>query len=125
MTSSIVTSLNLDQKMSYQTKNSCAKAFGNWLRNKNLRPKKSRGVRLTSPPPLCLLGLNLSDSSLWFVTDNLFTFKEVTVVFPDFLEVSSLIVCQVLLESPLFLFSKTTRHMNSFLPRASRILTAK
>ena len=46
--------------------------------------------------------LNLSDSSLGFVTDNPFTFKEVTVVFPDFLEVSSLIVCQVLLESPLF-----------------------
>ena len=41
--------------------------------------------------------LSLSDSSLGFVTDNPFAFKDVTVVFPDFLEVSSLIVCQVLL----------------------------
>ena len=41
-----------------------------------------------------------SDNSLGFVIDNPFIFKEVTVVFPDYLEVSSLIVCQVLLKSP-------------------------
>ena len=29
--------------MCSQTRNSCAKAFGNWSRNKNLKPKKSRG----------------------------------------------------------------------------------
>ena len=38
--------------MPQQTKNSCAKAFGNRSRNKNLKPKKSRGgVRLTPLMP--------------------------------------------------------------------------
>ena len=45
--------------MSQQTKNSCAKAFGNRSRNKNLRPKKSRGGGQIDPP-LCLLGLIIS-----------------------------------------------------------------
>ena len=39
--------------MSKQTKNSCARAFGNQSRNKNLRLKESSGggVRLIPPPP--------------------------------------------------------------------------
>ena len=36
--------------MSQQTKNSCAKAFGNWSRNKNFKSKKLRGVKITPPP---------------------------------------------------------------------------
>ena len=52
--------------MCSQTDNSCAKAFDNRSRSKNLKPKKSRGggVNLTCqfdppPPPPRLLGLNL------------------------------------------------------------------
>ena len=38
--------------MCSQTRNSCAKAFDNRSRSKNLKPKKSRrGVNLTPPPP--------------------------------------------------------------------------
>ena len=45
--------------MSQQTKNSCAKAFGNRSRNKNLRPKKSRGWGgQIDPPPLIPSGVN-------------------------------------------------------------------
>ena len=45
--------------MSKQTKNSCARAFGNQSRNKNLRLKESSGGGggQIDPPPLCLLGL--------------------------------------------------------------------
>ena len=43
MTSSPMTSLNYCQKMCSQTRNSCAEAFDNRLRSKNLKPKKSRG----------------------------------------------------------------------------------
>ena len=57
MTSSPMTSLNWCQKMCSQTRNSCAKAFGNRSRSKNLKPKKLRGVNLT-PPPSRLLGLS-------------------------------------------------------------------
>ena len=39
-----------------QTSGSCAKAFDNRSRSKNLKSKKSRGVNLTPPPPR-LLGL--------------------------------------------------------------------
>ena len=42
MMSSPVTSFNQYQKMCLQTRNSCAKAFDNWSRSKNLKPKKSR-----------------------------------------------------------------------------------
>ena len=42
MTSSPVTSFNQYQKMCLQTRNSCAKAFDNRSRSKNLKPKKSR-----------------------------------------------------------------------------------
>ena len=39
--------------MSQQTKNSCAKVFGNRLRNKNLRPKnRGGGGQIYPPPPL-------------------------------------------------------------------------
>ena len=45
--------------MSSLSRNSCAKAFGNWSRGKNFRPKIPRGASLTSPPPpLPVLGLN-------------------------------------------------------------------
>ena len=39
--------------MCSQTRNSCAKAFDNQSRSKNLKPKKSSGgeVNLTPPPP--------------------------------------------------------------------------
>ena len=37
--------------MCSQTRNSCAKAFDNRSRGKHLKPKKSRGVNLTPPPP--------------------------------------------------------------------------
>ena len=52
--------------MSQQTKNNCAKAFGNQSRNKNLRLKKlsvcvgggrGGGGSDCPPPHLCLLGL--------------------------------------------------------------------
>ena len=43
MTSSPMTSLNYCQKMCSQTRNSCAKAFDNRSRSKNLKPKKLRG----------------------------------------------------------------------------------
>ena len=42
--------------MSKQTKNSCAKAFGNRSKNKNLKPKKSReGGQIDFPPPFLML----------------------------------------------------------------------
>ena len=44
--------------MCSQTRNSCAKAFDNRLRSKNLKPKKSRGGGQFDPsPPWRLLGL--------------------------------------------------------------------
>ena len=45
MTSSLVASLNYSQKMCQQTRNSCTKAFDNRSRSKNLKPRKSRGVK--------------------------------------------------------------------------------
>ena len=44
--------------MCSQTRNSCAKAFDNRSRSKNLMPKKSRGGQFDSPPPPRPLGLN-------------------------------------------------------------------
>ena len=37
--------------MCSQTRNSCAKAFGNRSRSKTLKPKKSRGGQFDPPPP--------------------------------------------------------------------------
>ena len=44
--------------MSPQTKNSCAEAFGNRSRNKNLKPKKLRGGggQIDPPPPYTFKG---------------------------------------------------------------------
>ena len=39
--------------MSSLSRNSCAKAFGNWSRGENFRPKKPRGCS-TNPPPASL-----------------------------------------------------------------------
>ena len=47
--------------------------------------------------------LNSFDSTVGFAVDTPFTFRDVTDSFPDFLEVSSLIVCQVFLELTLYL----------------------
>ena len=41
----------------FTNKDSCTKAFDNWSRSKNLKPKKSRGVNLT-PPPLKAFRVN-------------------------------------------------------------------
>ena len=46
-----MTSFNYCQKMCSQTRNSSAKAFNNRSRNKNLKPKKSRGCQFDPPPP--------------------------------------------------------------------------
>ena len=51
----MLTSLNYYQKMSSLSRNSCAKAFGNWSRGKNFRPKKPRDVQ--RPPPPASLGV--------------------------------------------------------------------
>ena len=55
--SSLVTSLNYRQKMCSQTRNSCAKAFDNRPRSKNLKPKKLRGGGGNLTSPSRLLGL--------------------------------------------------------------------
>ena len=49
-----MTSLNYSQKICSQTRNSCAKAFDNRSKSKNLKPKKIEGggVNLTPPPLL-------------------------------------------------------------------------
>ena len=44
--------------MCSQTRNSCAKAFDNRSRNKNLKPKKLRGGQFDSPPSR-LVGLSM------------------------------------------------------------------
>ena len=61
MTSSMMTSLNYCQKMSSLSKNSCAKAFGNWSKGKKFRLKKPRGGS-TNPPA------SLRVNKLWFET---------------------------------------------------------
>ena len=44
--------------MCSEKRNSCAKAFGNWSRSKNLKPKKLSGGQFAPPPPPSrLLGL--------------------------------------------------------------------
>ena len=48
--------------------------------------------------------INSFKSSVGLVIDTLFTFRDVTGFSPDLREVSSLIVCQVFLESPLSCF---------------------
>ena len=45
--------------MCSQTRNSCAKAFDNRSRGKNLKPKKSRGGVNLTPPLSRLLGLSV------------------------------------------------------------------
>ena len=47
--------------------------------------------------------LNSFDSTVGFVVDTPFPFRDLTDSFPDFLEVSSLIVCQAFLELTLYL----------------------
>ena len=42
--------------MSSLSRNSCAKAFGNWSRGKNFRLKKSGGVQQTPPASLRVKG---------------------------------------------------------------------
>ena len=45
--------------MCSQTRNSCAKAFDNWSRNKNLKPQRSRGGQFAPLTPSRLLGLTI------------------------------------------------------------------
>ena len=50
MTSSIMTSFDKCKNMYSLSRNSCAKAFGNWSRHSHLKPKKKRRGRSVRPP---------------------------------------------------------------------------
>ena len=50
--------------MCSQTRNSYAKAFNNWSRSKNLKPKNLRGGQFEPPPLSRLLRLNIEFSQI-------------------------------------------------------------
>ena len=80
--------------MCSQTRNSCAKAFDNRSRSKNLKPKKSRGGQFDPPPPSRLLGLNLFLITWLFIWQSIDTCSSVTGFYKKLeIEVSFPLIC--------------------------------
>ena len=70
--------------MCSQTRNSCAKAFGNRSRSKNLKSKKSRGGQFDPPPsprPLGLKGYSSGQSHFLEINVKLAEKKEFDTLF--------------------------------------------